>query len=770
MLGNWSFGDYYKAEAIEWAWELFTEVWGLDKHRLWATVYHEDDEAFKLWPKVTDIDPARVLKFGKKDNFWEMGEAGPCGPCSEIHYFIGDDPSKQSADGVNISDEYWELWNLVFIQNNRLADGILENLPAKHVDTGAGFERIVSVMQRKNNNYTTDLFMPIIEKTEALTGMSYAENPVPFQVIADHIRMLTFSVADGGMPGNEGRGYVLRRILRRAARFGRTLNQHNPFIYDLVGTVGNVMGDIFPEVVEKQSHIEKVISAEESAFGDTLDRGLNHFDKVLSNLSGKTISGEEAFKLYDTFGFPLDLTQLMAREKGLSVDEAGFNKAMSNQKQRAKAAGKFSAESSDLEWVNISEGEDSEFKGYETTSASAQIRRYVVQGDNIFVVLDKTPFYAESGGQIGDKCTIKGEEIDLTVADVKKDEDVFIHYCEGTIGKDAGGSVKCEVDNNRRKNIRKNHTATHLMHKALKIVLGDHVQQAGSLVHPDYLRFDLTHFEKITPEEIRKIENIVNEEVLKNKEIGISNKSFDEAKKEGAMAMFGEKYGDKVRVITVGDFSKELCGGTHVDHTGDIGFFKIIEESSLAAGVRRIVGVTGPKAVEYVQDQSKALASVAFQLNCSLEQLDERVGQLLSKKKSLEKELKQRKKTGSAFNVKSLVDGGQSLGDHTVVVQMTEAGSMDELKDLGDALLNGLKSGVGVLGAEGEKPMLVVVVSPDLVQEGTKAGDLAQQIGSIMGGGGGGKPHMATAGGKNSKGLKSAIDASFEIIKDTIEK
>ena len=770
MLGNWSFGDYYKAEAIEWAWELFTKVWGLDKHRLWATVYHEDDEAFKLWPKVTDIDPARVLKFGKKDNFWEMGEAGPCGPCSEIHYFIGDDPSKQSADGVNISDEYWELWNLVFIQNNRLADGILENLPAKHVDTGAGFERIVSVMQRKNNNYTTDLFMPIIEKTEALTGMSYAENPVPFQVIADHIRMLTFSVADGGMPGNEGRGYVLRRILRRAARFGRTLNQHNPFIYDLVGTVGNVMGDIFPEVVEKQSHIEKVISAEESAFGDTLDRGLNHFDKVLSNLSGKTISGEEAFKLYDTFGFPLDLTQLMAREKGLSVDEAGFNKAMSNQKQRAKAAGKFSAESSDLEWVNLSEGEDSEFKGYETTSASAQIRRYVVQGENIFVVLDKTPFYAESGGQIGDKGTIKGEEIDLTVADVKKDEDVFIHYCEGTIGKDAGGSVKCEVDNNWRKNIRKNHTATHLMHKALKIVLGDHVQQAGSLVHPDYLRFDLTHFEKITPEEIRKIENIVNEEVLKNKEIGISNKSFDEAKKEGAMAIFGEKYGDKVRVITVGDFSKELCGGTHVDHTGDIGFFKIIEESSLAAGVRRIVGVTGPKAVEYVQDQSKALASVAFQLNCSLEQLDERVGQLLSKKKSLEKELKQRKKTGSAFNVKSLVDGGQSLRGHTVVVQMTEARSMDELKDLGDVLLNGLKSGVGVLGAEGEKPMLVVVVSSNLVEGGMKAGDLAKKIGLVMGGGGGGKPHMATAGGKNSKALKSAMDASFEIIKDTIEK
>ena len=769
MLGNWSFGDYYKAEAIEWAWELFTEVWGLDKNRLWATVYHKDDEAFKLWPKVTDIDPSRVLKCGKKDNFWEMGETGPCGPCSEIHYYIGEDPSQQSADGVNVSDEYWELWNLVFIQNNRLADGNLEDLPAKHVDTGAGFERIVSVMQKKYNNYATDLFMPIIEKTETLTGMSYSQNPVPFQVIADHIRMLSFSIADGGMPGNEGRGYVLRRILRRAARFGRNLNQHNPFIYDLVGTVGDVMGEIFPEVVEKQSHIEKVIQAEESAFGDTLDRGLNHFDKVLTNLSGKIISGEEAFKLYDTFGFPLDLTQLMAREKGLSVDESGFNDAMDAQKQRAKAAGKFAAESSDLEWEIVSEGKDSEFKGYETTTADAKIRRYAVQGDDTLVILDQTPFYAESGGQIGDTGTIKGDSVDLSVYDVKKDGDSFIHYCGGSIGSDGAGPVTCEVDFNRRQNIRKNHTATHLMHKALKTVLGDHVQQAGSLVHPDYLRFDLTHFEKIAPEEIREIEKVVNIQVMINRELSVSVKSFDDAKKEGAVAMFGEKYGDEVRVITVGDFSKELCGGTHVERTGDIGFFKIIEESSLAAGVRRIVAITGPKALEYVQDQSNALASVTSQLNCSTDQLDERVLQLLSQKKSLEKELKKRNKTESAFNVNALVDEGKSVGSHTVVVQMTEAVSMDELKDLSDALLSGLKSGVGVLGAEGEKPMLVVVVSPDLVKAGVKAGSLAKEIGAVMGGGGGGKPHMATAGGKDLNGLKSAIEASFDIIKNAIE-
>ena len=769
MLGNWSFGDYYKAEAIEWAWELFTEVWGLDKNRLWVTVYHEDGEAFDLWPKVTDIDPARVLKCGKKDNFWEMGETGPCGPCSEIHYYIGDDPSKQSADGVNVSDQYWELWNLVFIQNNRLSDGTLEDLPAKHVDTGAGFERIVSILQNKNSNYATDLFVPIIQQTEALTGKSYSENPVPFQVIADHIRMLSFSIADGGMPGNEGRGYVLRRILRRAARFGRILDQREPFIYNLVESLGNVMGDIFPEVVEKRSHIEKVIKAEESSFNDTLDRGLNHFDKVLKNISGKIISGKEAFRLYDTYGFPLDLTQLMAKEKGLNVDEKGFIDAMSEQKQRAKAAGKFTAETKVLEWTVISEGESSYFKGYETLRTESQIHKYALHGDQTLVVLDETPFYAESGGQIGDTGSIKGDGVNLSVLDVKKDGNTFIHYCNGSIGEKSNGKVQCEVDEDRRQNIRKNHTATHLMHKALKIVLGDHVHQAGSLVHADYLRFDLTHFEKLTLDEIRGIESIINREVLINNALDITVKGFDEAKKEGATAMFGEKYGNEVRVVTVGDFSKELCGGTHVDRTGDIGLFKILEESSLAAGVRRIVAVTGPKAVEYVQNQSASLEAVQSQLNCGADMVAERVSQLLLQKKALEKELKQRKKTGSSFNVKSLVDGGKSVGKQTVVVKMTDATSMDELKDLGDTLLGGLKSGIGVLGAEGEKPMVVIVVTQDLVKTGVKAGALAKSIGAEMGGGGGGKPHLATAGGRDSAALKFAMDKSFEIIKDTIE-
>ncbi len=769
MLGNWSFGDYYKEDAIRWAWELFTDVWGLDKNRLWVTVFHEDDEAFKLWPKVTDIDPSKVLKCGKKDNFWEMGETGPCGPCSEIHYFIGDDISKQSAKGVNESDLYWELWNLVFIQNNRLKDGNLENLTAKHVDTGAGFERIVSVLQGTFNNYETDLFKPLIEKTEELTGQSFKKNHVPFQVIADHIRMLTFSIADGGLPSNDGRGYVLRRILRRAARFGRNLHQTEPFVYNLVDTLGDIMGETFPEIIEKKSHIKKVIKAEESAFSETLDRGLNHFDKLVLSLSSKVISGEEAFRLYDTFGFPLDLTQLISREKGLSVDEKGFNDAMEKQRSRAKSKGKFVAESSKLNWTVLIEGNDSRFTGYNNTKDTAQICRYAIEGEQILVVLDKTPFYAESGGQVGDNGSIKGEGIELIVNDVKKDSDAFIHYCSGKIKASKNNSVTCEVNFDRRQNIRKNHTATHLMHKALKLVLGDHVQQAGSLVNDDYLRFDLTHFEKITQDQIIEIEKIVNKEILLNNKLDESVKSFNEAKKEGAIAMFGEKYGDEVRVISISDFSKELCGGTHVDLTGDIGLFKIKEESSLASGVRRIVALTGPKAIELIQNQSLLINAIQSQLNCETNLVIDRVKQLVLQKKELEKKMKKQKKAGNAFDVNKIMDQSKTVSNIKVVAHMTDANSIDELKDLGDTLLNSMKSGVGVLGAEGDKPMIVVIVSNDLIKMGLNAGSIAKSIGASMGGGGGGKPHLATAGGKDLDSLKNALSKSFEIIDDFIK-
>ena len=769
MLGNWSFGDYYKAEAINWAWELFTEVWGLDKNRLWVTVYHEDNEAFDLWPKVTDISPDRVLKFDKKDNFWEMGETGPCGPCSEIHYFIGDDIKSQSPDKVNSSDQYWELWNLVFIQHNRLSNGKLEDLSAMHVDTGAGFERIVSVMQGKLSNYSTDLFLPIIGKIESITGKSFNDDPVPFQVISDHIRMLSFAIADGALPSNDGRGYVLRRILRRAARFGRSLDMNQPFIFNLVGTVEKIMGDTFPEIVDKKSHIEKIIKAEETSFNDTLDRGLSHFNKVISNMTGKKIPGSDAFKLYDTFGFPLDLTHLMAREKGLSIDEDGFKKEMDQQKKRAKSAEKFNTNVSEVSWNELKNIEDSQFKGYEAISLSAEIVKYASTDDSYLVVLDQTPFYAESGGQIGDTGTIKGSGVDLIVQDVQLDGEYYVHHCTGTIGKDIS-TVECRVDFEKRQRTRKNHTATHLMHKALKMVLGDHVQQAGSLVHPDYLRFDLTHFEKISKKEIREIENIVNSEILINNKLDVSIKAFDEAKKEGAVAMFGEKYGDQVRVITVADFSKELCGGTHVDRTGDIGLFKITEETSLASGVRRIVAVTGPKAVEFVQDQVAALDEVKSQLKCNLNSIPDRLGQLIKDNKTLEKELKKQKKSNSSFDTKILLKEALIIENKTIVIKMTDAEDMDSLKDFGNSLLLKLKNGIGVLGAVADKPMLVVVVTDTLIEAGIKAGDLAKQIGSIMGGGGGGRPNLATAGGKDQKSLETAMEKAKDIILKNIEE
>ena len=770
MLGNWSFGDYYKPEAIQWSWELFTEVWGLDKNRLWVSVFHEDEETFKLWPKITDISPDRVLKFDKKDNFWEMGDTGPCGPCSEIHYFIGDDINAQTPKGVNSSDLYWELWNLVFIQYNRHKDGKLEELNSKHVDTGAGFERIVSVMQKKDNNYATDLFTPLIDRIEKISNKSSTKKPIPFQVISDHIRMLSFAIADGALPSNEGRGYVLRRILRRAARFGRSININEPFIYDLVDPLCDKMGEIFPEIIEKKSHIEKIIKAEELSFNETLDRGILHFSKVIGDMSGKTIAGAEAFKLYDTFGFPLDLTQVMAREKGLSVDSKGFEKEMALQKKRAKSSEKFKSKSTEINWTVVKDVSNSKFKGYESTFLSADIVKYSSNKNEHYVVLNQTPFYAESGGQVADTGTILGDEINLKVQNVQFEGEMIIHKCTGEInGKNF--SVKCQVDESRRQMIRKNHTATHLMHKALKVVLGDHVQQAGSLVHPNYLRFDITHFEKITSDEIKEIEQIVNNEILSNNKLDIAIQSFDEAKKEGALAMFGEKYGDRVRVITVSNFSKELCGGTHVVRTGDIGLFKITEESSLASGVRRLVAVTGPKAVEHVQKNYAILDSIKSQLNCNIEKAPEYLDKLVKDKKVLEKKIKQQKKSNSTVNLESIVKDSITLGDSELIIAMTDVSIMDELKDLGNAILNKIDSGIAVLGSiVNDKPSIVIVVTDDLINKDIKAGELAKEIGASMGGGGGGKPNLATAGGKDKKSLELALSSSKKILEAKIEE
>jgi len=772
MLGNWSFGDYYKKEAITWSWELFTELWGLDKSRLWATVYEDDDEAHDLWLQETDIEAERVLRFGKEHNFWEMGDTGPCGPCSEIHYYVGNVIEDQGPSGVNNTDEYWELWNLVFIQYDRQGDGSLIDLPEKHVDTGAGLERIVTVLQNKSSNYDTDLFQPIIKGIEKITGSKYSKDKVSHHVIADHVRMLSFAIGDGAMPANEGPGYVLRRILRRAARFGRLLGKEDPFLYQLVDCVIEIMGDSFPELIDKKSHIEKVIKAEESSFSITLERGLLHFEKYMETHAGDTIPGEEAFKLYDTYGFPLDLTQLMARERGLNVDEEGFHVNMNKQRDRAKASGKFRQVIQDLNWVSLAENDNSSFLGYEVTESTSKVYKYAVTEEHTILVLDQTPFYAEAGGQIGDTGSILIGDNNVTVLDTQKDGTEIYHYCAGSFDFNLlSNVVKCQVDIERRQKIKKNHTATHLLHAALKNILGEHVHQAGSLVHPDYLRFDMTHSEKISAGEVVEIEKIVNEEIQKNIDLDVSIKDFDVARSEGAEALFGEKYGDKVRMITVGEFSKELCGGTHVDRTGDIGLFKIIEESSLAAGIRRLVAVTGSKALSYVQNHANIVHELQFVLGTKADNIKTRVEQLINQKKELEKKLKHKKEKTTEFNPKTILEKGTMVADHNVVTAIVSANSTEELKEMGDVLLNALPSGIGVLGNDDvDKPFAVIVVTNDLIKHGIKAGYLAKIIGNEMGGGGGGKPHLATAGGKNSKLFKGAMKKSINLIKTELKK
>ncbi|MFC1480698.1 alanine--tRNA ligase [Candidatus Neomarinimicrobiota bacterium] len=752
MLGNWSFGDYYKGEAIEWGWELLTDVWGLDKNRLWATVFETDDEAARLWVERTDISPEQVLRCGAKDNFWEMGETGPCGPCSEIHYYNGANLDEMSAAGVNELPEYREIWNLVFIQYNRQDSGELLELPHKHVDTGAGLERIVGILQNQESNYATDLFTPLIDKISELTGVQYTEDDgVAHQVLADHIRMLSFSLADGALPANEGRGYVVRRILRRAARFGRTLGQQEPFIYRLVDTLVGTMGEAYPELIEKQQHIKNVIKAEESAFGETLDRGLEMFSKVVEKHEpGGIIAGGDAFKLYDTYGFPLDLTELMAREQGFAVDTDGFDRAMNDQRDLARGSVKGVQQNSEVEWVTVSEGNTSKFVGYETTTSKSVIRKYRELGNGaVQLILDQTPFYAESGGQVGDQGSIVGENFKVDIADAqhltldKTDEIVHIGHLEGSL-KDIL-EVVAEVDHELRQATMLNHTATHLMQAALKTVLGDHVNQAGSLVDPERLRFDLTHYDKLTDDQIHEIESIVNREIARDSKVAAEVMPFDTAKSSGAMALFGEKYGDEVRVIDVPGFSRELCGGTHVDRTGLIGAFKITSETGLAAGVRRIQAVTGLGVVGYYDDKVKTLEH-------ELELFSQR-------NRALEKEIKSISKVTAQGLADSMMGKREMVGDVAFIAALVDVSDKDDFKDLAVDLKNRLQSGVVVLGTVmNEKPQLVVAVS-DTLMATLPAGKLVKELGQLMGGGGGGSPSLATAGGKDTTRLAETIVA-----------
>ena len=823
MLGNWSFGDYYKSEAIEWGWELLTKVWKLPKERLWATVYRTDDEAFELWNTKTDISPKHVLRFDEKDNFWEMGDVGPCGPCSEIHINLGNDYDNPKYINAGVP-ECMEIWNLVFIQFNKDETGKLQELPAKHVDTGMGFERVCAILQKKNSNYDTDIFLPLIKKIENISGLKYKvpDRQVAMRVIADHIRALTFAIGDGATPGNDGRGYVLRRILRRAARYGRKLNLKEPFLYRLVDVLVDSMGDIFPEIKEKKKNIQRIIKGEEESFNLTLDRGIELFNEILAsrivelfkakykepNLVSGTkvpsrndylirvnkwengqlnnfveeslsqwdenssmrffnsfpeVDGEDVFKLYDTFGFPVDLTKIMAEEKGFTIDEEGFDKLMNEQKQKGREATKDKFTSvnialNDLSSFQLIETTNTEFTGYDELKSEAKIIGYNKKNGNDLLVLNKTPFYVEAGGQIDDLGYIILETAPLNVIDVTKVDNKTVHIIEGNKSKaiSTGKKVLAQVDKKRRWNIMRNHTATHFLHSALRSILGTHVHQAGSYVGPDRLRFDFTHFSKVEESQLKEIESLVNEELRQNYELQHHRSiPFDEAKKMGALMFFGDKYGDKVNVVQFGEFTKEFCGGTHVHNSSQIGLFKIISESSISSGVRRVEALTGLGVERFIESQFEHLRSS-----------EEKIAELLEERKKLEKELSGLKLEEKKGQISTVLENSSKVKGIKIYKAEVSVENNDELKSLGDELREKIKNSVGVLFAViDNKVAIVCIVTDDLIKEKKlSAGKIVGELAKLVGGGGGGRPHLATAGGKDVSKIQTALNKTEEIV------
>jgi alanyl-tRNA synthetase len=814
MLGNWSFDDYFKAESIEWAWELLTKVWKIEPDRLWATVFAgdkddglpADDEAAKLWTKVTPIPAERVLLCGKKDNFWEMGETGPCGPCSEIHIDLGPDfcdmknvPGHQCRVNSGCA-RYIELWNLVFIQYNRHPDGKLVPLSAKYVDTGAGLERIVAVLQDKKSNYDTDLFMPIINSTSKISGHEYTaklgnKTDNAFRVIADHIRSLVFAVTDGATPSNEGRGYVIRRILRRASRFGRELGMHEPFLYKLVPVVVDCLGEAFPEIETRADYVTTVIESEEASFGRTLDRGIDIFDTAAERTQkagDKIIPGEDAFQLYDTYGFPLDLTQLMAAERGLEVDKVKFDELMEQQRERARAAQKSDSMMAALADTELPVTEDTQ--KYKDDSCDAKIIGWidkegfkkvgqVPENTEVGLVLDKTCFYAEAGGQVGDCGIIESDNTRFVVEETSKIANCVVHQgkiTEGSLG--IGDNVKAIVSRDRAA-IKKNHTATHLLQWALQKVLGNSVAQQGSYVGPDYLRFDFTYPKALAAKEQQQVEDLVREKIRSDIPVAWTVLPREQAQELGAMALFGEKYGNEVRVVAVGAgsgdqiqdaFSKEFCGGTHVERLGSIGGFKIVREESISAGERRITALTGEALFDYLEKASDIVDELTQILKVQSEGLIGRVEQLLKDNKNLAKKLKsasKREGSDALAEAKQLLEKSIKIGDTSIIVGRLSAASVEQAREAIDMLKKKAKSAAIVLGfADDGKATLLAGMTNDLIKKGLSAGDVIKNIAPIVDGGGGGRPQMAQAGGKNPQKIDEALAKAAEIITEKLGK
>ncbi|MEO0651298.1 MAG: alanine--tRNA ligase [Planctomycetota bacterium] len=794
MLGNWSFGDYFKREAIEWAWELLTGVYGLPKERLWVTVFGGneadglgvDEEAEELWREVTDIAPERILRFGKEDNFWEMGDTGPCGPCSEIHIDRGgpgSDP-KVGADpklGVNAGNErFIELWNLVFMQFNRLDDGSLRELPAKSVDTGMGFERILAVLQGKLSNYDTDLFTPYFDALSARVGHPYGGTDEPkdiaFRVIADHVRAVSSAFADGALPGNVGRGYVLRRLIRRAARFGRqALGLEEPFLHGLVGTVVDTLGDAFPELPARQEHVELLIRSEEEAFGATLGRGLVRFGDLAKRVTDEgrsSIDGGEAYELYATYGFPRDLVELMARERDLGVDSEGWDAAERAHQEASRSEGRFtqllSAEQLEglAETVSTYHG-----SGDEAVDGAARVLRVVAEGETVRVVLDRSPFYPEAGGQVGDNGVLEATDgaFRVQVDDTQKVGGVVVHIGtpEGVVSE--GAEVRTRVDGDRRARTRRHHTATHLLHRALREVLGEHVTQQGSYVGPDRLRFDVSNPKGISREELDEVERRVNGSVFANAEVESTVEDLEAAKARGVMALFGEKYDDVVRVVDVGGWSTELCGGTHVARAGDIGPFVILSERAVQAGVRRIEAVAGDAAVDALQGQRRALETAAQALKVSAEEVPARVEQLQSQLKEAKKKKSQSAQADTASVIERIKAESHELGGVLTAVVDLEALDRNALRDVGGRVKTlGPDFAVALFGRDGGAVPFLVLCGGKAIEGGLAAGALAGIIKETMGGGGGGRPDSAQGQGQNADQLPAAVEKLRATIRETL--
>ncbi len=791
MLGNFSIGDYFKEEAITWAWEFLTgPQWiGFDPERISVTVYAEDEEAFMLWNTKVGLPAERIIKLGD-ENFWDIGE-GPCGPCSEIFYDRGDaygvlDPNDPEMYPGGENERFLEVWNLVFSQFNHNKDGSYTPLPNKNIDTGAGLERLTSILQDVNSNFDTDLFQPMIQHTAKLAGIEYGvseEHDIALKVIADHVRTVTFAVGDGVQPSNEGRGYVIRRLLRRAVRYGRVIGLDRPFLYELVRTVGDVMGVYYAQVVDSRELIERVIRLEEERFLKTLSDGLAILTETAERAKAvgeSVIGGEDAFKMYDTFGFPLDLTEDFALEHGMTVDRDGFETAMQEQRTRAREAHKKGG-GMNIQGGALSELEAaSEFVGYNETSVEAkivtlikdgEIVESVGEGDSALVVLDKTPFYAESGGQVSDVGTISSFTGTLNVEGlVKAPGGQHVHQVTVESGElHVGDDVRASVERDSRTAIEKNHTATHLLHKALKEVLGTHVNQAGSLVEPQRLRFDFSHFGSITQEELADVERRVNEQIWKGVNVQIELKGIEEAKAMGAMALFGEKYGDIVRVVEIGDYSLELCGGCHVRNTSEIGLFKLVGESGIGSGVRRIEALTGRGAYLYLDEQLELLKQSAAMLKTPVTEVPKRIEGLNKQLKDADREIESLRGKLGAIEAGQLTDNVREVGGVQVLAEKVSASDMDALRSLADELKVKLPQAVLVLGAPSEdKVNFVVVVPKELTARGLNAGKLVKEAATVCGGGGGGRPDMAQAGGKDASKLQEALDKAVSVLQQSL--